>query len=128
MSEKWKRIKGEKGYLISSWGRVFSLETQRVLSPYIHKSRTSKYLRVSVNKRKFMVHVLVAIHFKHDEMIKVKKRFPHEELEVDHKDRNTLNPNVSNVRWVTRSQNVAFFHKNSSLEFNGKVYKTTRGV
>lgn len=124
--EKWKRIRGHKSYLISSWGRIFSLKSEKVLRPYIHKSRDNTYLRVEIDSKKYMVHVLVGLHFHFKQMNELQALFPEKELDVDHKDRNTLNCNENNLRWLTHSENISHFHETSKLKFNGKSYSLTK--
>ena len=92
--EKWKKCTFSSGYLISSWGRIFSLKTERVLRPYIHNSRSGKYLRVCLNNHKYMVHTLMGHTFKKKELEVLKQLYPNAVYQVNHKDRNTLNPNL----------------------------------
>lgn len=124
--EKWKKYYADKRYLISSWGRFFSLETKSLIRPYIHKSRANNYLRVSLRENKAMVHVAVAMSFKTKEFINLLNKYPHlkpEDLQVNHKDRNTLNPNVQNVEWTTEEENKLHLSETSTLKFNGKDYR-----
>lgn len=121
--EKWKRLKEEKGYLISSWGRVFSTKTETMMRPYIHKSRANRYLRIGLPSAKFMVHVLVANNFKSKELENLKKLYPNENFQVNHLDRNTLNPNENNLSWETEGQNKSHRHETDVINFGGKTYK-----
>lgn len=121
--EKWRRVKNHPRYLISSWGRVFSLKREKILRPYVHKSCDNKYLRIEIDDKKIMLHVLVAIHFHTKEMRELQAKHPGEKLDVDHKDRNTLNPNENNLRWTTHSDNLKHFHETNALTFNGKTYR-----
>ena len=91
--------------------------------PYVHKSCDNKYLRVEVGGVKYMLHVLVAFHFHAKEMIELQKKNPGQKLDVDHKDRNTLNPNENNLRWLLHSDNLKHFHETNTLTFGGKTYR-----
>lgn len=95
-NEQWK-VFGNTEFLVSSWGRFYNSKTKSFIKPYIHKSRANVYLRVNLGRKKFMSHVLVAIHY-------VPKDCPSKN-QVEHDDNNTLNPNASNLRWVTQSEN-----------------------
>ena len=124
--EKWKRCVTEKGYLISSWGRIFSLRTERVLRPYIHKSRAGKYLRIELNGKKYMVHVLMGYTFKRKELKILKENYleaPNMVFQVNHKDRNTLNCNLNNIEWETEMGNKIHMHETNIITFGGKTYK-----
>lgn len=114
--EKWEIIQSTScgNFLVSNYGRIFNVKTKTFVSPYIHNSRCGKYLRVNLGKRKFMVHVLVAKAFISKEMV--------QQTQVDHIDRNTLNCNVSNLRWVTPSDNIYFFHKSRTVRFGEQTF------
>jgi len=124
--EKWKRLKEDKSYLISSWGRIFSFKSKRMIRPYIHKSRCSNYLRVSLSNKKYMVHCLMGTNFKAKQLEILKKNyedFPATIFQVNHKDRNTLNPNENNIEWETETGNKIHMHETSIIKFGGKTYK-----
>ena len=121
--EKWKRLKEDNRYLISSWGRIFSLTSEKVIRPYIHKSRSNNYLRVCLREKKYMVHVLVAMNFKAKEYALIKALHPDKIIQVDHNDRNTLNCNVNNVSFLTESENKIHMHETNIIKFNGKIYR-----
>lgn len=112
--EKWKKCKSEKDYLISSWGRVFSLKTGKKLRPYLHKSRCNYYFRIELGGKKYFVHRLVA-----DAFLKNDNNKP----QVDHNDRNTLNNNVKNLSWITEKENKQHLADTDLLIFNGKKYR-----
>jgi len=83
-------------YKIYDDGRVFGIKRNKFLKPYINNG----YYQVDLyknGKRKFIkIHKLVATHFIGERPIG---------LDIDHKDRDKLNNNVSNLRYVSRSEN-----------------------
>lgn len=117
MQEKWKWIKGyAKLYQISNLGRVRSYHPRfrkpRILMPGI---ATGGYPIVSLvrNKRKvnFLVHKLVLIAFK--------GRAPNLK-EVNHKDGNKRNNALTNLEYVTKSENVLHAIRSGLLKPNTK--------
>lgn len=99
MIEVWKDIIGYKNkYQISNFGNVKSLITNKILKPGFD----SKYLYVSLcDKGKcklFRIHRLLAIHFIPN---------PYKKLQVNHKDGNKINNNLTNLEWCTNSENRA---------------------
>lgn len=97
--EQWKTIKEFDNYEISNEGRVRNKTTQ-----YILKGRKSKsgYFQVSIKEEKSgkfknqYIHRLVAIHFIDNKENK---------KEVNHKNGDKLDNNISNLEWVTPSEN-----------------------
>ena len=91
MTEVWKPCLVDSNYLVSSWGRVYSKKSKHLLKPQIDKSRANNYMRVNIKGKKHYLHRLIAGAFLGDQP----------NMQVDHMDRNTLNNNLSNLRWVT---------------------------
>ena len=96
----WKDIKDYEGlYQVSDDGRVRRIlndgRTREI------KNRDGVYLTVSLSKRSikktFNVHRLVAEHF---------LPRPPKATEVNHKDGNKHNNNLSNLEWVTQRENL----------------------
>ena len=106
--ERWKTIEEFNSYSISSDGRVMNNETGRILKPMIS---TSGYYFVHLvkNRRKYTryVHRLVGIAFIDN---------PLDRPQIDHLDGNKLNPAVSNLRWVTESENYMSFGDKSRAQ------------
>lgn len=87
----------EWNYLIYDDGRVYSLKTKKFLSP----DTSTGYARVLLSdnkiKKRYNIHTLVGIHFIPN---------PNNLPIINHKDHNLLNNNVSNLEWISYSDNV----------------------
>lgn len=99
-SELWKTIEGYPDYRISDRGRVISLkgDIPRFLNP---ATDTHGYLKVSLSENSkcdhnCRIHKLVAAAFIPN---------PENKPEINHIDGNKTNNHVSNLEWVTRSEN-----------------------
>ena len=110
--EQWMQVSGFPRYMVSSCGRVMNITTFRILKPGIN-SRGYLYVNLCKdgevsNKR---IHRLVAEAF-----ILNLTDLPC----VDHKDRNSLNNHLSNLRWCNQRENT----QNRSKNKNGtSMYK-----
>lgn len=114
--EIWKDILQYEGYYrVSNLGNVYSVKRNKLLKP---TCGTNVYLSVNLYKngysKTFMIHRLVAICFL--ENINNKQQ-------VNHKDHNRQNNNVSNLEWVSQSENVKHSYKN----INRKIAKAWIG-
>ena len=81
-------------YNIYSDGRIFSLKRNKFLKP---QKRGNGYLFVCLNGKAMSIHRLVALLFIEN---------PFNKVEVNHKDGNKQNNHVSNLEWVTKSENT----------------------
>jgi hypothetical protein len=120
MAEIWENIDvSEKyykydNYAVSNLGRIKNTNTGRLMKTYIHPMG---YEKITLNKngipQLISVHQLVASVF-----IENPNRF----TEVDHMDHNPSNNNVSNLRWVSHSQNCGNRRKQTGKAYTS-VYK-----
>ena len=113
MREIWKDIKDYEGlYQVSNWGRVKSLgnggthKTSRIL-----KSADARgYLQVELSKngktKKFSIHRLVAEAFLPNPL-----NLP----QINHKDENPSNNNVSNLEWCDCKYNINYGSRNKKV-------------
>jgi hypothetical protein len=87
-----KPIKGyDYKYQIDEFGNIF--KNNKSVSTFISKQG---YLRVSLNRKKYSVHKLVALNFIGD----------CNGLQVNHKDGNKLNNHYTNLEYLTPSDNL----------------------
>ena len=104
--EIWKEIKGYEGlYQVSNYGRIKNKFK-------ILKQKRNKFgylvLRLSKNNKKkdFLVHRLVAQAF-----IENKDNLP----QVNHKDENKQNNNITNLEWCSSSYNINYGNRNKKV-------------
>lgn len=133
--EVWKNIEFADGYMVSNFGRIKSLPMcyrsgkngvikKEIEEKIIHGSinkRGSGYIQVTLGKKnRYYVHRLVALHFIDN---------PSNKPCVNHKDMDTLNNNVSNLEWITNSENIIHGLNFRNKVLNGKmVINTETGV
>lgn len=116
MTETWKTIPGYDGrYEVSSFGKVRSLygrvnplKVPKILRLTKYTSSQTEYYRVELSNpsKTYLVHRLVAITF-----------LPnlHNKPCVNHIDNNGLNNEVTNLEWVTHSENLVHAQKQGRL-------------
>lgn len=110
----WKDIPGYEGlYRISTSGEIYSYPRKGNFGrDHFLKFRVDKggYLRVLLSKnsksKEMLVHRLVAKAFLPN---------PHNLPEVNHKDENTKNNNVSNLEWCTSKYNSNYGTRNKRM-------------
>ena len=96
--EIFKDIKGYPGYQISNQGRLWSIKSQKYLSPFTNNSGYKMINIIAANgKRKGeLIHRLVALAFIDN---------PEKKPEVNHINRDKTNNSVDNLEWVSHSEN-----------------------
>jgi len=104
-----KYIKGVTGYSISSDGRIKN-HKGRVGEPYGHPN----YLWHSIHPHQFMAHRLVALVFIEN---------PDSKLFVNHIDGDKTNCNLSNLEWVTPSENSQHAVDTNLLNNKRNIYQ-----
>lgn len=115
MQELWKTIEEAPGYEISSEGRVKNKKSGRILKPQAFGATGYKQVSLKVTgKDKFQkryIHRLVAQAFIPN---------PDDKREVNHIDGNKLNNSLSNLEWVTSSENQIKRHQQSNIQTSNR--------
>ena len=103
-----KQIKDYENYYIDENGNIYNLNTNKKLQGSIGENG-DKYYRLSKNgsKKMFYAHRLVAEAFIEN---------PNNLPVVNHIDGNKINNHISNLEWVSYSENVSHWHKNSNIQ------------
>lgn len=94
----WKQLTdGMEDYYISKDGRVYSFKSKTILKGWIYRDGYRRYdLKINGKKFKKAAHRLVAKAFLPN---------PENKEYVNHKDLDKLNNSLSNLEWVTPSEN-----------------------
>ena len=95
----WNSISNK--YEVSDKGEIRNKKTKRILHQFVGKDG---YLRVQFDGKTKTVHRIVAKSF-----LKTSKN----KLVVNHKDGNKQNNNISNLEWVTSSENQKHAYQNN---------------
>lgn len=121
MSEIWKNIDGEDGYLVSNQGRVKSLNYRRTGQERILKlSENSNYKKVNIRGKLHNVHRLVALAFIPN---------PEGKTDVNHINCDTSDNRAENLEWVSRNENIMKYFdsdKYHKIKTADRVYFMTR--
>jgi hypothetical protein len=97
--EKYLPLKDFPNYEVSSSGNIRHIKFKKILKPQIAKR--GGYLKITLckNNKIYSITIHRAVAISH---LDNPKNYP----EVDHKDGNKWNNNVSNLRWVTKNDNL----------------------
>lgn len=106
--EQWKVFKENPRYEISKSGKVRLTKTKKILSQR-KNNRGYHMVTLSLNgeKRTYLVHRLVAMVFIPN---------PLNKEQVNHIDCNKSNNDISNLEWVTQSENMLHAYENDLRE------------
>ena len=109
--EIWEKIEDLPGYSVSNKGRVRKDSTGQIMV----LNKNGGYCRITISKH---VHRLVANAF-------LEKPEDESKCWVDHIDGNRSNNDVSNLRWVTPSENALAFGYKSRIQNRKRPVKAT---
>jgi hypothetical protein len=96
-NESFKFIKGFEKYMVSDYGRVFSIKSHKFLKPHINSK--GYYLVNLYNNgivKHFRIHRLVALHFLEN---------PENKKCIDHINGNIKDNTINNLRWASLCEN-----------------------
>ena len=96
------QVKDFPNYLINRNGDIYSKPYKKIMKQQVNNDG---YMGIQLtnkgNRKSFLAHRLVAMHFLKIDINRNK---------VNHKDGNKINNNVSNLEWVTDSENLKHYH------------------
>lgn len=103
----------ETNYLINELGKIYNKKTNKELTGCIKKNGyKSVKLTIEGKKKDFLVHRLVALTFLPN---------PSNLPQVNHKDRNKINNEVSNLEWINVSNNVKHSYLDNTRKKRQKI-------
>jgi len=120
MDTEWKKLDDYPRYRVYTDGRVYSEKRNRFMKPcddgqgYLHCTLTND---TNKKKKTMNIHRLVGL---------VHIPNPDDKEMIDHIDRNKLNNNVANLRWVSRSVNCINRNVFGTIPYRHIGYDTTR--
>lgn len=120
MIEKWKVLYCNSNYEISNLGNIRNKKGQ-IIKQQNKKGYMQIGLRNGKEKKWYITHRLIAEAFISDKT--TFKSMPYEDrtkislddLQINHKDENTLNNNVDNLEWCTCSYNINYGNRNKKM-------------
>ena len=121
MEEEFKKIEEYENYEISNMGNVRNTKTNRILKP---RKNSDGYYIVNLykdrNRKSFYIHRLIAYAFIPN---------PQHLTDIDHIDRTKTNNSITNLRWVSHSNNCRNRPKkqNASSKFMGVCFDKANG-
>lgn len=132
IKKEWKEIKGYEGkYIISNHGEIISLpryKQNNSKQQYVEPKEISKY----INKINGYVYVYLCNDGK-EKNIRLHRLVaetfipnPNNKTQINHKDGNKLNNNVSNLEWCTASENLMHAYKLGLANNNNQKKKVAQ--
>ena len=114
--ETYKSIKDYDNYEVSNLGNVRNKKTGKILKQYLQNEYYKVGLSVNGKSKQKRVHRLLALSF-------IPKL--HNKSFVDHIDKNSLNNNIGNLRWVSLSENKmnSSKYKNNTSSQTGVYFR-----
>ena len=118
---EYKKIDDYENYEVSNQGNVRNINANRILKP---RKNNNGYYIVNLSKnnirKTFLIHRLVGFAFIPN---------PQNLTEIDHIDRNKTNNSISNLRWISKSNNNRNRpkFKNSLSKYIGVYFHKARG-
>jgi hypothetical protein len=109
MEEIWKPIDQFPNYNVSNLGNIKNIITNKLLKIICKDGYCNISLVNDETKKSFKVHRLVALAFIEN---------PENKSDVNHKDKNKINNQVSNLEWMTRKENNIHRCKNLIITTN----------
>ena len=107
-----KPIEGYEDYIAYENGSIYSLKSNKFLKPVIHKNGYASVTLWHKGKGKqVLIHKIIALSF-----LPNPNNFP----EVDHIDCNPLNNDLSNLKWISREDNLKRSFDLKHQRFNKK--------
>ena len=97
----WKNIINYSNYSISNTGYIKNNTTNRILKTYIRNGYHSVTLSCNNIKKTYNIHTIVAEHFLEKPQNDIK-------YIVNHKNKNKLDNNISNLEYVTYAYNTQY--------------------
>lgn len=110
--EEWKLTHVSNKYEVSSIGGIRRIKPSGQPIIKVHKTEPRGVIRVMIHRRFLLVHRLVAIAFIEN---------PNNKPEINHIDGNPSNNEVSNLEWVTASENLKHSYKIGIRQPNRKI-------